>query len=309
MRYGRIAGLDHPVSRVVLGTAGFGDHPSPDEILDEYVLAGGNCLDTAWIYGQEGSAERTVGSWLGARGTRKDIVLIAKGACSTDCTPDMIVADLDESFERLGVDTADIYMMHRDNPAVPAGEFVDLLNQQVDAGRIRVFGGSNWSTARLAEANEYARANGLRGFTVSSPNLSLARWNEPTWEDTLTASDPGSRRWYRENDVALFAWSSQANGFFTGRYGRSDADDPALADVARVWFNDENFLRRQRAEAIASRRGVEATHIALAYVLNQPFETYALIGPLTVEEVRSSLGGADIELSEDELRELDLGKD
>jgi aryl-alcohol dehydrogenase-like predicted oxidoreductase len=308
MRFGSVAGIDRDVSQMVLGTMGFnqGNRDLAFRILDAYVDAGGNCLDTAWIYAG-GASEQTVGEWIASRGLRDELVLTAKGACTTECTPDLIAKELEESLDRLQTGAADIYLMHRDNPSVPVGEFVDLLNRLVQAGRMKAIGGSNWSTERIAAANEYAASNGLVGFTVSSPNLSLAQWNEPPWEGTTSASDRASRDWYERNDVALFAWSSQAGGFFTGRYSEASVHDPAAAEMVRVWFNEGNFARYRRAEVLAERLGVAAVHVALAYVLCQPFQCFALIGPLTVEELDSSLRGARLELSPAQLEYLAAG--
>src|SRR5438874_4289950 len=108
--------------------------------------------------------------------------------------------------------------MHRDDPEIPVGAFVECLNEHLRAGRIRAFGGSNWSPERLQQANDYAREHGLAGFAASSPNLCLAVWNEPQWEGCVSASDKASRAWYAQSQMPLFSWSSQARGFVTGRF-------------------------------------------------------------------------------------------
>lgn len=309
MRTGRVPGLDRPVSRIVLGTALL-DTARPEQAfstMDAYAESGGNCLDTAWIYGNNGSSESIVGQWLTRTGTRDQTVVVGKGACSRNCRPEDIQIDLAASLDRLQTDHVDIYLMHRDNPDVPVGEFVDALNALVGNGQASVFGGSNWTPARIEEANSYAAAHGLLGFSASSPNFSLAVWNEPTWEDTVTAADPHSRAWYaRHPEVALFAWSSQAAGFFTGRYGEWSYDDPTAADVVRVWFSESNLERLSRAREVGLRRGVDANQVALAYVLAQPFTVFALIGPLSAEEARASLRADHIHLTPDELSYLNL---
>ena len=157
--------------------------------------------------------------------------------------------------------------MHRDNPNVPVGEFVECLNEHYRSGRIRAFGGSNWTTSRLAEANTYARTHDLQGFAASSPNFSLAVWNEPTWIDCLSASDPASREWYAQTKMPLFAWSSQAAGFFTRRYDEGEPDNSVKQVMTRVWFNEGNFERLRRARELADAKGVTPNQVALAYVL------------------------------------------
>jgi aryl-alcohol dehydrogenase-like predicted oxidoreductase len=308
MRYGTVTGLPQRISRLVLGTAVLStdDRDQAFSLLDAYVESGGNAVDTAHIYGVNGSSELVVGQWLSRSGSRPGLTLVAKGACTTSCTPDLVTKELEESLDRLQTDYADIYLMHRDNPAVPAGEFVDVLNQELVRGRIRAFGGSNWRPARIEEANHYAAEHGLTGFGVSSPNFSLGAWNEAQWEDCYTAADLPARRWYESHDIALFAWSSQASGFFTGRYRRDDAGDPGAADVVRVWFNDGNFTRLERARELAGHKGLESTQIALAYVISQRFNAFALIGPHSVAELASSLRAADLTLTPEECAYLNL---
>jgi aryl-alcohol dehydrogenase-like predicted oxidoreductase len=103
--------------------------------------------------------------------------------------------------------------------------------------------------------------------------------------------------------MPLFSWSSQAKGFFTGRAHREDISD---AEMVRVWHNDPNFQRLERAQELAQKKGTTATQIAMAYVLCQPFPAFALIGPRTIEEMRTSALGLDVELTAEELRGLNL---
>lgn len=300
-----VAGLSQPVSRLVLGSMMFDPSRSAHwyALLDRFREAGGNCVDTAAIYGN-GAAERTVGAWMAERGNRDDIVLIGKGACTTECTPDLVTTELRESLRRLGTDHVDIYLMHRDNPAVPVGQFVERLNEHLRAGEIRAFGGSNWAPERITEANAYAAGHGLVGFAASSPQFSLGHWNEPPWEGCVTATDPATRRWYENSGLALFAWSSQASGFFTGRH--SEGTVPPDTDPARVWFNADNVRRLERVRELATRRGVPMAQVALAFVLSQPGHVFALTGPLTLGELRDSVAAADVALTTDELRHLNL---
>jgi aryl-alcohol dehydrogenase-like predicted oxidoreductase len=304
MQYGQVEGIDQPVSRIVLGSGPLrpGMFPASAVMLDHFFELGGNCVDTAYVY----RTEPILGMWMKRRNNRADVIVIAKGAHTPFCDPESLTRQLYESLDGLQTDYVDLYFMHRDNPAVPAGEFVDVLNEHLRAGRIRAFGGSNWTTERIEAANEYARANGLRGFTASSPNLALARWNVPMWEGCIAASDPASRAWYAQTQLPLFAWSSQASGLTTGRYRPEDRDNPALAAVARTWFNDENFQRVERARQMAREKGVTVAQIGLAWVLSQPFPTHALIGPQTIDEMRDSIQALELDLTADEIRWLDL---
>lgn len=307
MTYGRVPGLDKPVSRLVLGTMNyiFRDVPHTAAMADHFFAHGGNCFDTAHLYGA-GTAERLLGQWIRARDVRDEVVVIAKGASIPNCNPKALREQFLESLDRLGVEYADIYLMHRDNPDIPAGEFVDVLNELKDQGLLRAFGGSNWTIARIEEANAYAVAYAKTGFTASSPNFSLAVWNEEPWELCVTASDPASHDWYARTQLSLFAWSSQAGGMLTGRFKPEDRDNPEFKETVRVWFSDANFERLARAGQLAARKGVTSGQIALAYVLNQPLNLFALIGPHTIDEMNEALGAAAVKLTSEELRWLNL---
>ena len=220
MKYGSIAGLQEPVSRLIMGTMIYSpdDMPLTCAMLDSFVSLGGNTLDTAHVYGQ-GDAERAVGEWMRLRGNRAEIVIIGKGAHhdaqGPRVNPAAIASDLEESLALLGTDYIDLYLLHRDDPTVPVGEIVTCLNEHYQAGRMRAFGGSNWSHQRLGEALDYAGAHGLVPFVASSSNFSLAVMNEPPWPGAISVTREG-KDWYREHQFPLLAWSSQAQGFFTG---------------------------------------------------------------------------------------------
>ena len=305
MTYGRIEGVDKPVSRIVMGSMAIarGDPAFACAMLDHYVELGGNAVDTAHIYGK---ADATLGQWMKLRGMRNDIIVIAKGAHTPNCTPQGLTDQLLETLDAMQTDRVDIYLMHRDNLDVPVGEFVDCLNEHKAAGRIGAFGGSNWTTQRIDEANAYAASHHLTGFAASSPNFCLAEWNEPMWAGCLAATDSASRQWYGKTQMPLLAWSSQASGLFAGRFGPDDRDDPTLADLERVWFNEANFQRVARAQELAAKKGISANQIALAYVLCQPLNLFALIGPATLDETRTSVAALDIQLTDDEMRWLNL---
>ena len=295
MTYSKVDGVELPVSRIAKNVEQAGP------VFDEFVSQGGNCFDTARHYGD---AELVFGEWMWERGVREDTVVITKGAHTPECNPAAVTRQLDESLERLQTDFIDIYFLHRDNTRVPVGEFVDVLNEHKDAGRIGVFGGSNWSLERTDEANEYADKNGLSGFSVLSNHMSLARMVEAPWDGCLAASDAESRALLAEQQMPLFPWSAQARGFFVhGRAGVDLLDDPELV---RCWYSDDNFERLARVRSIAEKQGVDAVSVALAYVLNQQSPTFPLMGPVSVEEARSSLAALDVELSSDDVEWLNL---
>jgi aryl-alcohol dehydrogenase-like predicted oxidoreductase/predicted dehydrogenase len=301
MRYSRVPDVAKEVSRVVMGSVAFRDARFAALMCDNFFELGGNCFETARRYG---AAELFLGHWVQSRDVREEIVIITTGAQTPDCYPDKVTEELLESLERLRTEYVDIYFLHRDNPDVPVGEFIDVLNEHRDAGRIKVFGGSNWTIERVQEANAYAARNGLAGFTALSNNFSLARMVEPPWEGCLASSDPDSRRWLHGRQIPLFSWSSQARGFFAE--GRAAPGDRSDAELARCWYSDDNFLRLERARSLAKEKGVATTGMALAYVLNQPFPTFPIIGPLSPHETWTSLEALDVALTAAEVRWLDL---
>lgn len=305
MRHAAVAGVALPVSRLVMGCDNQRTMPHAAAMWDDYFERGGNTFDTAWLYAG-GLQERLLGQWMKNRGVRDQVVVIGKGGHTPHCTPEGLTAQLHESLERLQTGRVDIYLMHRDNLEVPVGELVDVLNEHVRAGRIGIFGGSNWSIGRTAAANRYAKRKGLQGFGALSNNFSLARMVDPVWGGCVAASDPASRTWLKKTQLPNFAWSSQARGFFTERAGR---DRTADAELVRCWYADDNFARRERAVALAAKKGVTPIAIAAAYVLHQPFPSFALIGPRTISETVGSMECLRVELTPKEVAWLNLERE
>jgi len=303
MTYGEVPGLGKPVSRLVMGVDNQQTLTHAATVFDDFVEQGGTTFDTAYIYGG-GRGEKLLGQWLKTRGNRDEVVVIGKGAHTPDCNPEALSRQLLESLDRLQTDHVDIYLMHRDNEEIPVSEFVDVLDEHRRAGRITAYGGSNWSTKRFDEANAYAEQAGRQPFTVLSNHLSLARAYDVPWAGCRHVSDPESQHWLRERQIALFPWSSQARGFFTGRAKPEDRSDEELV---RCFYSDDNFERLRRAREIADARGVEPTAVALAWLLHQPYPVFPLIGPRHLSETRTSLPGLSVSLSPEEVAWLDLG--
>jgi aryl-alcohol dehydrogenase-like predicted oxidoreductase len=296
--------LGKKVSVLAMGGMILNTAPEAEAIFDGFFAAGGTVVDTAYVYGK-GKIDVLLGQWINSRGLREQVVVIAKGAHTPHCRPDAIPPQLEESLDRMGTDYTDLYFLHRDDPSVPAGEFVDVLNELVRAGKIRKFGGSNWTTARMDEANAYARSHGKQGFELLSNNFSLAEMVAPMWPGCISASDPESMAWLKRTQTPLFAWSSQARGFFTDRAGRDKLDDPTLVDC---WYSDVNFARRDRVHELAHRLDVSPAQIALAYLFVQPFPIFPLIGPATLSEFKDSIGALNVILSTSEAKWLRTGE-
>ncbi|ODT74821.1 MAG: oxidoreductase [Pelagibacterium sp. SCN 64-44] len=299
-----IPGLGKQASAVALGFEDFRSFASGAILLDAFWEKGGNVFDTAFVYGA-GYTETLFGEWHRNRGTREGSVLIGKGAHSPLCYPDVIGKQLTQSLDRLQTDYVDVYFMHRDNLEVPVGEFVDAMDAEVKAGRIRgPFGGSNWTRERFDEAIAYAERTGKTRPMALSNNFALAEMLDPIWDGCVTASTPGFRQWLTDRQVTNFSWSSQARGFFTDRAGRDKTDNEELV---RVWYNEQNFGRRDRAVELAEKLGKSPIHVALAYVLAQPFPSVPLIGPRTLAELDDSLKAFAIQLTPDQVKWLENG--
>lgn len=317
MKFGNVPGVDKPISHLVQGTVML----SPKnldyslQLLDEVFAAGCNTFDTAHNYGN-GECERVLGEWLVTRGVRERVVILTKGAHpSIDrrrVTPFDITADLYDSFARLKTDYVDLYALHRDDPAVPVGPIVEILNEHHHAGRIRAFGGSNWSVERLVEANEYARIHNLVPFAASSPNFSLAVQVQAPWGGCVSISgdkNAAERDWYEKTQMPVFAWSSIANGFLAGKADYHDREAFAAsmdASSVKAYFDADNFERLARTEQLAHEKGLTIPQVAMAYVLQQPLNVFALVGCRSGEEYRANQIALEAPLTNDEIEWLDL---
>ncbi|PKA41858.1 aldo/keto reductase [Rhizobium sullae] len=299
----QIPGISKPASVVTLGFEFFPSFAAASLTLDAFYEAGGNIFDTAYVYGG-GKTESIFGDWHTSRNIpREEIVLIGKGVHSPLCYPDMIATQLDQSLDRLKTDYVDIYFMHRDNTGVPVGEFVDAMDAEVNRGRIRgIFGGSNWTRERMDEAMAYAAKNGKEAPAALSNNFSLAEMLDPIWAGCVAASDDDWKKWLNDKQIPNFAWSSQGRGFFTDRAGRDKHDDE---EIVRCWYSERNFGRRDRAIELGKELGRNPIHIALAYVIAQPFPVIPLIGPRTIAELEDSLSALDIKLTPEQVKWLE----
>ncbi len=300
-----IPGLDRAVSTLIMGCDHRDRFADGAPTWDAFMEAGGNAFDTAFVYGA-GRHEAALGEWIAARGVSEDVVVTAKGAHSPYCLPGNIEPQLAMSLDRLQLDRVPIYILHRDNPQVPVGEFVDALNRLHAAGRIGVFGGSNWSVARFEEANAYAAANGLEPLRILNNNLSLAVMERPVWPGCETANDPQTLAWLRASRVVHLSWSSQARGYFQPEALRGRL--PEATGPERCFGSPDNAERRRRAARLAKDRGVPVHCIATAWVLAQEFPSFALIGPRSPGEIATTLPACAVDLTAEEAAWLNLEK-
>ena len=299
----RVEGIALPVSKLIMGCDNQTEFGGGAIVWDAFLEAGGNAFDTAFVYGG-GHHEAVLGRWIAARGVTRDIVVTAKGAHTPYCTPSAIAAQLDISLDRLGLDHVPIYILHRDNPDVPVGEFVDALNQLRAKGRIGVFGGSNWSVGRFQAAAAYATAHDLQPLSILNNNLSLAVMEKPVWAGCVTSNTPGTLKVLRDDAIVHFSWSSQARGYFLPEALRNRL--PADTAPETCFGSPANAERRRRAGVLADRYRVSTHNIAIAWVLAQSFQSFALVGPRSAGELVTTLPGLGIALTMEEVMWLNL---
>ena len=304
----RIPGLDKELSRVVFGCDNQSDTNHAFAMFDHFYKKGGNVFDTAYIY-NNGKSDFYLGSWIESRDLREKVVVLGKGAHTPDCLPEKIRPQLEETLSRMSTSYLDIYCLHRDNESLPVEGFIDTLNELKDEGLIKIFGASNWSLERFKAANDYASEHDKEGFTILSNNFSLAYMNNPVWPGCFSCSEDDYVDYLKENQIAIFPWSSQARGFFLDSQeftGAAHVADPNREEQERVWGSVDNLERRSRCFELASKKSVDPIQMALSFVLNQEFPSFPLIGPRNFFETESSLEATKIELSKDEVAWLNL---
>ena len=321
---GRLLSDESPLhlSRLVLGTMILdGDAPASqdaaDALLDAAFENGICAVDTGHVYGG-GASERAVGAWLERRGLADEVFVLSKG-CHPDAegprvSPEALARDLGESLDQLRLPAVHLYMLHRDDPAVPVGEMVDAFAEHLAAGRLRAWGFSNWTRTRIEEACGYAEANGRPLPAASSPNFSLADQVRDPWGGgcaTLTGeAAAGDRDWHRDTGMAIFAWSSLAGGLFSGRVTRRAlAADPGLVDEAcrTAYVHEVNLARLERVIEFAEAGGASVPQIALAWVLAQDLPLHAIVGAATEAEIEDLVAAAALTLTGEEQRWLQHG--
>jgi aryl-alcohol dehydrogenase-like predicted oxidoreductase len=255
-----------------------------------------------------------------ARENRDNVVIVSKGghpnADRKRVTPFDISSDLFDSLARLRTDSIDVYLLHRDDPDVEVGVIVEALNEHHRAGRIKALGGSNWPESRIRAANDYAARHGLIGFAASSPNYSLAEQVHDPWGPGCTTiggpAHAADRQFYRDNPIAVLAYSSLARGLLSGRITRANFEtEKELLDRAcrTAYCHEVNLQRLERAQALAAKLGRSVPEVALAFILNQGLNVVALVGAANRGEIESTASATEIELSPADLDWLDLATD
>ena len=316
MKYGKITGLDKPISKIILGcTEAMNRGENTDELLDAAVENGITAFDTAETYGL---AEVSIGGWLSRRNNRDDVVIITKGCHPYErdrVTPQDLKHDLEQSLKRLKTDYIDVYLLHRDDFKINPGDMIEILNEYYKKGIIRAFGASNWNHKRIEEANRYAAQHQLVPFTVSSPNFSLCEMVSDPWgggAGCVTISgekNKDARDWYIKNKMPALAFTPLGRGMFTGRI-KSDHPEAVneLLDPGTIkgFYSEDNIKRLARAEKLAADKECTVAQIALAWLISQPIDTYPIVSMSNPGRIVSNVKACDITLTQDELLWLNL---
>ena len=297
-------------SPLALGTVGWGTKLTGDKLdalYAAYRQAGGNVFDSAhvyafWLPDGHGSSERALGQLVRKDGDRNNVLLATKGGHpgmkgyerpDDYLSPRQIDSDVADSLNRFGEDTIDLYYLHRDDPRVPVGEIIDALHGHVTAGRLKAIGVSNWTTARIAEANAYAAAHGKTPFTASQPKFSLAV-AKPSKDPLTPLFTDADAAWHAKTGLAVFAYSSTANGFFAtgGKKGTGG------------WEAESSVARLHAAERIAAEIGATPNQVALAWLMHRPFPVVPILGTENLDHLKDALGAANVQLSGQQIAAL-----
>lgn len=306
MQYVHLDNVKLPLSRLILGTSTKPccNGENCDEVFNEALKLGITTFDTARVYGR---SEEVIGDWLERTGNREKVNLLSKGGHHTPLLKKRvnrkeILFDLTVSLQKLKTDYIDIYLLHRDDTSVPVGEIVETLNEAYAQGKIKAFGGSNWTTRRIEQANEYAYQRGLQPFTISSPYYGLADMKESFFAYGLVGltgeEKEKDRLWYQKNQMPVVAYSTLGSGLFSGKVERKGDLHPFW--VRSAFGAEENFQRRARAKELAQKKGCDLSQIAIAWSLHSPMHVFPIIGASKAKHLHSAVEALNISLTEEE---------
>ncbi|WP_104140955.1 aldo/keto reductase [Arthrobacter sp. ZGTC131] len=314
MQYRTLGNSGAVVSNYALGTMTFGAEATEETshaILDDYVAAGGNLIDTADVY-SAGVSEEIIGRWLAKRPEAKDQVVLAtkgrfpmgKGPNDLGTSRRHLTKSLDDSLRRLGVEQVDLYQMHSWDPVTPLEETLRFLNDAVSSGKIAYYGFSNFLGWQLTKAVHLAKAHGWTPPVTLQPQYSLlVREIEP--EIVPASLDAG---------IGLLPWSPLGGGWLSGKYKRDEppagatrlGENPTRGMEAWQARNDDDRTWQVigAVEKIAGDHGVSASQVALAWLADRPAVTSVILGARTREQLADNLAAADLELTTEETQRL-----
>ncbi len=296
----RLGRTDLDVFPICLGGNVFGwtaDESESRAVLDSYVTAGGNFVDTANSYLVEhGQSERIIGRWMADRGLRDRVVVATKVGGGRGPTrnlrPETIESEAHASLERLGVDHVDLYYAHYDDPETPLEDSLRALDALVASGAVRHLGASNYTGERLAEALALQRDLGLAPFTVLQPHYNLV---ERDFEKVLL---PLAEHW----GLAVLPYYALASGFLTGKYRPGTAaPDSARAENAKGYLENGGEAVLEALDEVAAAHETTVAAVALAWLRSRPTVVAPIARARSTEQLSEILPSVNLELKADEL--------
>lgn len=303
-----LGSTDLNVFPLCLGGNVFGwtaDRDTSFEVLDAYVAAGGNFVDTADSYsafapGNEGGESETVlGEWLRARGNRDDIVLatkVGKWSRRPGLSPANIRAAAEDSLRRLGTDHIDLYYAHADDPSTPLEETLGAFDELVRAGKVRYIAASNYTAPRLTEALAVSDREGLARYRAVQPHYNLVE--RASYEQDLADIAATEK-------LAVLPYYALAKGFLTGKYRPGDdLSDSPRAEGASSYLDERGVKVLAALDEIATLRNVPVSAVSLAWLLAQEDVVAPIASARSSAQLTSILPAADINLTGAELRRL-----
>lgn len=315
MRYRKLGQWGLKVSEISLGawvTYGdsVGDLAKIKQITRIAYEGGVNFFDNADVYAK-GLAEELMSKALLDQFPRHELVLSSKvfwptsnDANGRGLSRKHIWESIDRSLKRMGTEYLDLYFCHRYDPEVPMEEIVGSMSSLVDRGKVLYWGSSEWPAARIAEAVNFARANGLHPPVVEQPQYSML-YRERVEQEIL----PETERF----GLGMVVWSPLAMGMLTGRYDKGIPKDSRFERYPQFgerMLTEENVKRVKALKRVASELGLSRTQLALAWVLRQKGVSCAITGATRPEQLEESLGAAGLDLPQKALAQIDkiLGK-
>ena len=312
MHYRNLGRTGLKVSALALGTMQWGwtaDEATSFAVMDAFVAAGGNFLDTAdiysnWVTGNAGGvSEAIIGRWVKARGNRHEVVLATKargrmwaGPNGEGLSRGHPIKACEDSLRRLQTDYIDLYQTHWFDAETPVEETMAALDTLVQQGKVRYVGCSNHPAWRLVAALWTSDKHNLVRYETLQPHYNLAYRQE--FEQDL-------KEVVTQYGLGVMPYSPLANGFLTGKYQQDATPTSARAGtVQKRYFTDAGWRVIDAVRQVATEINSTPTAIALAWLLAQPFMTAPIIGANSVEQLQGSLAVVGVQLSAEQLETL-----
>lgn len=281
------------------------DEEASFAVLDAYAAAGGNFIDTADLYGRHGvggagGSERIIGHWIASRGNRDELVIATKVGMSRDLqglSQATIRKGIDNSLQRLGIDTVDLYYAHRDDPDTPLEETLGAFQGLIEEGKIRHAGVSNYSAARLEQALQFGRREGMASYVALQPHYNLME--REGYEAELAGV-------CERHGLACIPYYGLARGFLTGKYRRDgpEIDSPRAAGVRESYFNERGFAVLDALDEVAAAHDTSVAAVSLAWLLAQPTVLAPIASATSPEQLAELLKCVRLALTVDEIERL-----